>query len=132
MSPQAVNTTEFRQHDLRGRVAFIRKYLSDLEKEWGTIDQWSTHFLEGWRKVRVAGFEVTQDWLRGVECFVEKARQAVYFMKCLMDEDEHIVFASLEECRDAWLEMYHLSLTVLGGVVGLENKLEFALFMIHL
>lgn len=119
---------EFLKHDVRGRLAFTRRMLLSLEADWGTVDQWPAMFTRDWAAVQGGGKEVVYNWFIKVRELVKNGRRAIAYIGRVM---EGAGVASIDECRDLFLEAQHLSANLYTGVLGLEHRFDSAVEHYH-
>lgn len=71
---------EFLKHDVRGRLAFIRRMLLNLEPDWGTVDRWPMMFTRDWACVKGGGNEVVYNWFSKVRKLSRNGQRAITYV----------------------------------------------------
>lgn len=111
----------FDNHDLRGRLAFMRQLIARMEAKWGSLPRWPAKFTRDWPDIKSQGKEVVHNWFGEIKELLRHAWKALAFLSCLL---HGVSPMSADECRTVFLQMQRMSSDLQVGAIGLELRLD--------
>jgi len=113
----------FDKETARQRLAHIRRILSTMESQWGTVDRWGSGFMIDWNAIKSRGVEDIQEWF---DLMMKRIHLGHQVQGCLGRVMEGEMPADVEEWRDLWVQAHQLTSTFNVGFLSLQYRLDLA------
>jgi hypothetical protein len=103
------------------RLTALRRWMLDLEWNWGSIASWSAKCAEEWATLKERDKAHVSGWLDDETKKVVEGRRVLGYLGRIM---EGKLPTDEEALRDLFLQGYQLTCVLDSGVVGLEQTLS--------
>jgi len=115
--------SNFDKWSARQRLAHIRRILSNLEGNWGTVDQWGSGFMTEWNVIKCRGADEVLDWFDQVMKRIGFGRKVQGWLGQVMEGD---MPTDIDEWQDLWIQAHQLTSTLNIGFLSLQHRLDLA------
>lgn len=101
------------------RMVAIRRWLFDLEWEWGPVSRWASSFELESARMKEEMMDVFAPWMNTALDKVKTGRLLLGYVSRVMEG----VIGDVEECRDLYLQGVQQTHIVLTAITELEVKI---------
>lgn len=101
-------------------MSSLRRWVLDIEWEWGAIDRWPARYAEEWSIIRDQDEVSLRSWLDQGKKKAATGRQVLEYLGHVMEGHLH---DDIEEWRDLYTQGYQLAARLYSGIIGLEIQL---------
>jgi hypothetical protein len=102
------------------RIAALRRWMLDMEWNWGSIGSWSSKCAEKWATIKENDIDYALQWLEEEARKVTAGRRMMGYLGRIMEGQ---LPTDAETVRDLYVQGHQMTLLFDGVVIGLDSTL---------